>query len=513
MVILIRIARILIPGLVSVIFCVLTCFGIDNQQTLQNQVDGRPLSTFSQEKNSGKQEQVNYHQVAGLIDLRTTYSDGTHDLIFLIDLAKERGFEVLFINDHDRMAMEYGIFPFRNIIRKREELPSINSRGAEQYFQGIKLAAQQHPEIILIPGSETAPFYYWTGSPFKKNLTAHNWERHLLIMGLENPQDYKNLPILHNGFSALYTRQLTSLSIMFLILILLGFAIALKRGYFRILGIVILVNASFMLIEYHPFKSSLFDQYSGDQGYLPYQELVDYVRDKGGMTFWTHPEATAGMNARKGPITVHTPPHPEALLMTKDYTGFGTIYGTWITATEPGREWDRVLLEYCRGERNIPAWGISTADFHEEGGAGEKLGNYPTVFMVKKKTKEEVLTALKEGRMYACRSSDNFRRFVLDDFSVSGSLSTTRAIMGKTIKLDDKPKISIKISSSDKENYAINVRLIRSGELINTFTGTTPFVVNFEDDYVKPGKQIYYRLDIPGMLVSNPIFVKFRLEQ
>ena len=128
-----------------------------------------------------------YQQVAGLIDLRTTYSDGAHDLNFLIDLAKRRGFEVLFINDHDRMAMEYGIFPFRNIIRKREEMPSINSRGAEKYFQSIKLAAQQHPEIILIPGSETAPFYYWTGSPFKDSLTAHNWERHLLIMGLENP--------------------------------------------------------------------------------------------------------------------------------------------------------------------------------------------------------------------------------------------------------------------------------------------------------------------------------------
>jgi len=230
------------------------------------------------------------------------------------------------------------------------------------------------------------------------------------------------------------------------------------------------------------------------------------------MTFWTHPEATAGMNAKKGSITVNTPPHPEALLMTRDYTGFGAIYGTWITATEPGREWDMTLLEYCRGERDTPAWGISTADFHEEGEAGEELGNFPTVFLVKKKTKNEVLTALKEGRMYACRSSNNFRRFVLEDFAVSDSLSATRAIMGNTITLDDRPKIRIKISSSDKENYAINVRLIRSGKLINTFTGTTPFVVNFKDDYVKPEKQIYYRLDIPGTLVSNPIFVKFRRE-
>ena len=512
MVILRKIACILVSGLVSVTFCMLNCFGVDNQQTLQYQEENRPLSTFSQGKNPGEKKPVNYQQVAGLIDLRTTYSDGAHDLDFLIDLAKKRGFEVLFINDHDRMAMEYGIFPFRNIIRKREELPSINSRGAEKYFQGIKLAAQQHPEMILIPGSETAPFYYWTGSPFKDNLTAHNWERHLLIMGLENPQDYKNLPVLHNGFSTRYARQLSSLSIIFLILMLLGLILAAKRGYSRILGIVIIVNASLMLIEFNPFKSSLFDQYSGDQGYLPYQELIDYVEDKGGMTFWTHPEAGAGVNARKGPITVKTPKHPESLLMTKGYTGFATIYGTWTTITEPGKEWDRVLLEYCRGERNTPAWGISTADYHKEGESGGRLGDFPTVFLVKKKTREGILSALKQGRMYACRPSDNSRRFVLEDFSVSGSLAETSAIMGNTIKLDNNPKISIKISSSDKENYAINVRLIRSGELINTFAGTTPFVVNFEDDYVKPGKQIYYRLDIPGKLVSNPIFVKFRRE-
>ena len=156
--------------------------------------------------------------------------------------------------------------------------------------------------------------------------------------------------------------------------------------------------------------------------------------------------------------------------------------------------------------------GISTADYHKEGESGGRLGDFPTVFLVKKKTREGILSALKQGRMYACRPSDNSRRFVLEDFSVSDSLAETSAIMGNTIKLDNNPKISIKISSSDKENYAINVRLIRSGELINTFAGTTPFVVNFEDDYVKPGKQIYYRLDIPGKLVSNPIFVKFRRE-
>ena len=523
MVILHKIASVLVIGLISVTFCIKSSFGDDKQQASQLQVDNETLSSILEERNPEKAEsnklqreteQVNYQQVAGLIDLRTTYSDGAHDLNFLIDLAKKRGFDVLFINDHDRMAMEYGVFPFRNVMRKREELPSINSRGAEEYLQGIKLAAQQHPEIVLIPGSETAPYYYWTGSPLKGDLTAHNWERHLLIMGLENPQDYKNLPILHNGFSTRYSKQLLPISIIFLFLICLGFVMALKRGYYRIIGIVILINSSLMLAEFHPFKSSLFDQYSGDQGYAPYQTLIDYVSSKGGMTFWTHPEAGAGVNAQRGPITVKTPKHPEALLMTKGYTGFGSLYGTWIKMTAPGREWDSALLEYCRGERSTPAWGISTADFHEEGRGGGKLGNFTTVFLVKEKTKDEVLAALKQGRMYACTArGERQRRLVLEDFSVSGSLSASRAIIGETIKLRNSPEVTIMISSSDKGNYAIEVRLIRSGELIKTFTGTTPFVVNFKDDYVEHGKQIYYRLDVPGKLVSNPIFVKFHRKQ
>ena len=453
-----------------------------------------------------------YQQIAGLIDIRTTYGDGVHDLDFLIDLAKKRGFEVLFINDHDRMAMEYGVFPLRNIIRKREELPSVNSRGAEKYLQGIKLAAQQHPEIILIPGSETAPFYYWTGSPFKGNLTAHNWERHLLIMGLENPPDYKNLPILHNGFSTLHFKQLLPLSIVFLILMLLGIVLMLRRSYLKIIGVVILVNSSLMFIEFHPFKSSVFDQYSGDQGYLPYQELIDYVRDRGGVTFWTHPDAKAGANVRKGPITVKTPPHPEALLMTKDYTGFGAIYGTWITTTEPGMEWDRALLEYCCGMRNAPAWGIASADYHEEGRGGQKLGDFPTVFLVKEKTREEVLLALKQGRMYACRTGNNFQRFVLKDFSVFDSNTNSHANMGDTIELKNKPEIRIRVSSTDQGAHNVDVRVIRSGKLIKTLSKTTPFVVDLKDDFFNPGELIYYRIDIPGKLVSNPIFVKFDSE-
>ena len=43
-----------------------------------------------------------YIQVPGLIDVRTDFSDGAHTLEYLIKLAKKRGIDVLFINDHDQ---------------------------------------------------------------------------------------------------------------------------------------------------------------------------------------------------------------------------------------------------------------------------------------------------------------------------------------------------------------------------------------------------------------------------
>ena len=106
-----------------------------------------------------------------------------------------------------------------------------------------------------------------------------------------------------------------------------------------------------------------------------------------------------------GPIFLDTQPYPNVLEESKGYTGFAALYGDNITVTEPGNMWDRVLLAYCEGKGDRPVWGISTADFHKEGEAGERLGNFPTAFLVHRRTKKEILGALKNGKMYACRGN------------------------------------------------------------------------------------------------------------
>ncbi|MBW2006115.1 MAG: hypothetical protein JRI72_16240 [Deltaproteobacteria bacterium] len=281
------------------------------------------------------------------------------------------------------------------------------------------------------------------------------------------------------------------------------------KGIYRISGIIIGLLSLLFIINTDPFRSSPFDQYHGDQGIAPYQLLIDYVNSREGMTFWNYPETKSGIR-KMGPIFVNTPPYPEVLEQSKNYTGFAAIYGDNITVTEPGNIWDRVLLEYCKGKRDRPAWGIATADFHKEGDAGEKLGNFPTVFFVHKKTKKEILEALKNGKMYACQG--NYPKVAkLDEFSVCSFKGKIKGISGDELILTGKPRIKISISAVEITKNCVNVRLIRSGEVIESFEGKLPMEIDFEDKHFKPGEKIYYRMDLHGYgsLVSNPIFVRF----
>ena len=59
--------------------------------------------------------QGEYLEVRGLIDLRSTFSDGDYSIEELARLAQSRGFDAIFINDHDRLVMEYGFPPFPNL--------------------------------------------------------------------------------------------------------------------------------------------------------------------------------------------------------------------------------------------------------------------------------------------------------------------------------------------------------------------------------------------------------------
>ena len=452
---------------------------------------------------------ADYQQVAALKDLRTTFSDGAYDMEQLVLLAKKKGFNVLFINDHDRVAMEYGLPPFRNIIKKKVEQNSINRYGADKFIQAIRMVENKYQDMIIIPGSETASFYYWTGSPLKGNLTAHDHERRLLTVGMESPDDYENLPILHNNLSMNYFTKALPEVVLFSLSLIASLILIRRSGLLRVAGIIILILSVAFIINSDPFRGSPFDPYHGDQKMAPYQLVIDYVNSRGGMTFWNYPETKSGVR-EMGPIHVSTLPYPHVLLESKNYTGFAALYGDNITLTEPGNIWDTTLKEYSLGYRDRPPWGIATADFHQEGEGGEQLGTYQTVFFVKEITKDAILKALRNGKMYACQVKYP-QILKLEEFSVSSSDNLTVGISGDEITLKEYPRVKISVSTSVPSPDKVKIRLIRSGQMIYLFEEKLPLMIEYVDPYYKPGEKIYYRMDLHGngAIVSNPVFVKF----
>ena len=60
-------------------------------------------------------------QLPGVIHVHSTYGSGRYTIEELVGKAVEKQLEVLILTDHDLVVMEYGIFPFRNLIKKRQE--------------------------------------------------------------------------------------------------------------------------------------------------------------------------------------------------------------------------------------------------------------------------------------------------------------------------------------------------------------------------------------------------------
>jgi hypothetical protein len=448
-----------------------------------------------------------FQAVPGLIDIRTSFSDSPHAMEDIVMLARSRGFRVVFFNDHDRVALSYGVFPLRRLLAYRNEFPSILTSGPEKYLDEINKLAGRYPDMILVPGCITSPYYYWTGSWLKGDLTVHQYDRRLLIINLNEPQDYVQAPIIGNGLSLRYTRRLIPGLLLFVIPLFIGLILLRWKGITRISGLIVVSVSILAIIDYNPFRSSMFSPYDGDQGMAPYQAVIDYVKERGGLCFWNYPEQLSGVR-NQGPIFVNTPSYPEVLHQSINYTGFSAIYGDKITLTGPGNEWDRTLNEYCQGSRQNPPWGISTADFHEDGRLGLRLGVFPTTFLVRDFSKKAVLEAMAKGRMFCSRGDGQvWPRF--DYFNVQGN-NEQKAFMGQTLTTTHPPVIRFRVSMNSDKPQRMSLLLIRGGRLLKTFDSVLPMEVECSDQEAPAGEMTFYRLmDRNKSLVSNPIFLRY----
>ncbi|MFH0888201.1 MAG: hypothetical protein V1871_03225 [Planctomycetota bacterium] len=472
-----------LASVLLVIFIPLLIFGKSTPKEYKPEYSNSQISRSPQHPNTDNP----YHHIAAAIHLQTPISGGKRSLNDYLQLAKQHEIGILIITDHDNQHYEYGIWPFRWLLKKTFEEASVFKYGVENYFsllkqagsssqpeadlpqaQGSKKKTASDNDVLVIDGVESMPFYYWGGSYFKKNLSLNDRGKHLLVIGLNDINAYKNLPLIANG-------------------------------------------------------KSRFNQYNGSQGYAPYQDLIDYVNSKGGLIFWSHPEAKESKLISG--IKINTLAYPEAIKATTNYTGFGIFWEGYQKIGLPNGIWDNVLKEYCDGRRSKPVWAIGELDDYGE----KEINKLLTVLLLKQKSYQTAIDALRNGKMYTVLKAQqqDYPPLMLDDFCLYNIAQQSIAYSGDELLTSSTPIIKIRISqkenktdnqSNQKNNvnkHMVTLKIIRQGIVIREINQSLPLTLNFKDNYSpKHGERIYYRLEATdekgGRLISNPIFVRFQ---
>ncbi|MCM8780444.1 MAG: hypothetical protein NC908_00755 [Candidatus Omnitrophica bacterium] len=492
--------------------------------------------------------QDNPIQLRAAIHLNSTVSDGEYTLTQITQTAQDTGISVVIFTDRDLMRWEYGLWPLRNIVKKRVERNSVFTYGLNRYLKEIESLQDKFSDMVLIPGVESAPFYYWQGSfiscisnyLYQKDKLAYrllsgrkksllnlaplcmrNWHIHILAIGLKEYGDYKNLPVVGN------TQALRDKFSIYMLWPILAFILGLRvvknnlycyatsprrwhwkvcsKGRF-IFGVVITLVGILFTINNWPFFRSKFDQYhSGPKDLpLPYQNYIDYVNRLEGLTFWSHPEAEN--IGELDNIMFETQKHSRLLLDTKDYTGFNFFPEGSREIGSVGGMWDMILGAYCQGLRSKPIWAIGGLGF-ERGDLKRSMENMQTVILVYEKNKQAVLKAMKEGKMYIVTGKDSLD-FLLEEFCISDESGQVKGYMGDSVNIEGRTLLLIR-GDFLKYRKDIELKIIKNGDIIKTFTVQTPFRIIYLDEEIVQNKS-YYRIEITGKdvyLVTNPIFV------
>jgi hypothetical protein len=335
-----------------------------------------------------------------LIDVRSTHSDGAHDISTLVRLAEKRYLDVLSLNEHDRFTIRLGLEPIPQLIHYSQEHPSLYETGLEPFFEDIK-HAQSQTTLTLLAGTESTPGYHWQGLPFK-NLSLESAERHIITLGANRSEQIEALP----SYQLTHAYGLKSLSLVFwfVLVFLLIFTLLRKRKR----SVALLLTGAFIA-----FMSTWLMKPEPNA----YDDFIQTAREQDLLSIWAHPGTLSGV--RDGPMGVllNTPPY-NTYIFAHPADAFAAVYGDTDNNTIAGGLWDRLMMDYMQGAVAKPMWAVAAGDFHEEGGANEYLGNFPMDVWAKSKKEADVIDAIKHGHMAAWHMNKT-QNFSLSHLSLS----------------------------------------------------------------------------------------------
>ena len=339
---------------------------------------------------------------------------------------------------------EYGLWPARAWIKRVIEQPSVRTFGAARYLDTLRHLSA--PQLLVLPGLEAAPFYYWRRSPFdRRGGQIRGWSQHLLVFGLDDPRAIQRLPL------------------------------------------------------------DAYDPYQGDRGAVPYQRFIDAVTAQGGLVFWAHPET--GHVGEHGPVEDYTDPYPHLLELTSGYHGFAITYRDKLAFVEAGGVWDRLLTAYCAGRRRQPVWMLGELDWRTP--EAHPLDRVVTMVTVPERTAEAILHALRTGRMWAVFRA-GAQAPTLARFDVTDVASQQVAGIGESIAPTGPLRIQVSGQRGSPEPGPARVFLIKDGAVVQMEEVTAEeFDLVWTDD-APPTRGFYRAVfqGPAGLIYTNPIFVR-----
>ncbi len=464
------------------------------------------------------------YSLRAAIHVHSTMSTGSLSLELLARRAEEQQLDVLILSENFTLRYDYGLQPLEGFLKYQVTFPSVMEYGVQRFLDEVRAVQHRHPNLIIIPGVEVAPHYYWTGSLLQGDLTMHNAQRNLLIIGLEKAEDYEHLPSRGNACSFVWGWQ--SL-VNGLPLLLSVPAVWLWKpqdprcsdwrwpaSHLRpVLAISLLITCVVLMANAWPMKTPVYSSHDGTVGYRPYQALIDRAVERGALVFWSMTEARDFSQHSFGPlgtVTIKTEPHPEALILTRGYTGFGGLYQDARRVIAPGGVWDQLLRSRTVHDQDVFPILIGEVAFHGATDAGKDLDRVYTVIQTSERTAAGIIAALKTGRTYAVARGDQNILLQLDEFRVLNNGQS--AGIGETLhgSRSGDTIVHIGVSAVDGKHYAAKLRVIRSGQVIRQIEGQTPLQIELADREARSGEWLNYRVEVvshSGELLTNPIYV------
>src|SRR5262245_53970089 len=443
----------------------------------------RPLSGQSAESEKG------FRPLTAALHIHSRFSNGEHEIPELGSYAHQKKLDVLGISDSFLTRVRYGVGPFKKLMSRTMNRTSVMDRGIDEYFDSLDETQQQFSDVVILPGLEVAPYYYWEGR-WPGTLALHDFDRHILVFGLHDRNVVRNMPVIENATWSNSERSLARLAGP-VIAILLGLALLTrKNNAARIAAGFVLVVGFSWTYDAYPY-ANLPTPYSDKTDDRAFQRLIDYAAAHGALTFWSYPEARyPDITVTGSPARMASRPEPEILRRTDNYRGFEGLYGDNITITKPGGLWDQLLKDYLQNGRKTWPSVITGIDFHafKPANGWNQLDQGITVLFAREKTEAAVLDALKLGRGYSSFQDKPEQPVIMEDFALRSNSSV--AISGELLRAAREIKFTARVNGASGAKAQISV--IRDGTPIEQVEAALPAVIN-RSDTLDAGRH-YYRV-------------------